>query len=513
MAINSRKEFTTAPISISDEDYIALDLVLNTPLRLSEKEFNLGELISKIKGKVEFSKYPKEEEYSIDAGVISVDLEQLKEEYSKVCNKLDSNIQGAEREKYQILAGEMYKSINEAEKLLEKTIDGKIQKKVKIMGEFISSPDPKVVLYYNNINDGGLVPVFVHEMFHAWNYFEAEGEKKAVREIDEAMVEFATMYFLNTLAESLNESDMEAAELISKCANWQKESVREKKKAVGSIAAYGFGFYLYEKISKKAPLWIETYANKSASLDPDDFNVKEVKTSLAPFYPFNNEDKVLKQLEEVLFPSKATIAKNKLNVLYKEMEKLRREALSLEQQVNELEEDIIEEEIMPCIKKTIAPALKQMQRELVLVIDHIPGEPISVHISRKRNFIEQLTDTKKIVLDTEVTHTTRRRGHNRSLKVTFPDGTILPKHECSAVDTFRDVVLKIGVDKVRDVVDKYDLNRNRVRYISRDIADGYNQTDLGGGWLLMSHISTDEKKRFIERVSDLLGLGLMVEVV
>ena len=506
MAINSRKEFDTA--HISDEDCKALDLVLNNPLRLSTKEFNLGELISKIKGKVEFSKDTKEEEYSIDAGVISVGLEQLKEEYSKVCNKLNSNIQGAEREKYQILAGEMYESINEAEKLLQKTVDGNINEKVKIMGEFISSPDPKVVLYCNNINDGGLVPVFVHEMFHAWNYFEAKKEKKAVREIDEAMVEFATMHFLNTLAESLKKSDKEAAELISKRANWHKEDVKEKKKAVGSTAAYGFGLYLYEKISKKAPLWIETYANMSASLDPDDCDVEEVTTSLAPFYPFNNEDKVYKQLKEVLFPSKATIAKNKLNVLYKEMEKLRREALSLEKQVNELEEDIIKDEILPCITKTIAPALKKVQRELVLVIDHIPGEPITVHISRKRNFIEQLTDTKKIVLE-EVSQTTRKRGANRSLKVTFPDGTTFPKHKCSAADTLRDVVLKLGVSDVRKVVDTHNLTCK----ISRRLVDEKKQTDLGGGWWLMTNNSTDVKKKFIETVSDILGLDLKVEVI
>ena len=43
-------------------------------------------------------------------------------------------------------------------------------------------------MYYENIKDAssyvsGLVPVFVHEMFHAWNFFEA-GKKKKNRDGD-----------------------------------------------------------------------------------------------------------------------------------------------------------------------------------------------------------------------------------------------------------------------------------------------------------------------------------------
>ena len=478
-------------------------------LRLSKKDFNLGELISKVE--VEFSEERKCKEYSIDESAIRAGLAQLENEYSKVCNKFNS--QNLEREKGEILCG-----INNAKELLQKSVGGKINKEVKKMGEFISSPKPTVVLYYNNIKDAspdvsGLVPVFVHEMFHAWNYFEAGEEKRAVMEIDEAMVEFATMHFLNTLAESLKQkSDMEGAELIYKCAEWHKEDVEEKKKAVGSTAAYGFGLYLYEN-SKKASRWIETYANMSATLDSDDSNVAEVMTSLAPFYPFNNEDNVYNQLKDVLFPSKATIAKNRLNNLYKEMERLRSEALSLEKQVNELEEDIIKEEILPCITETIAPALKQMQRELVLVVDYIPGEPISVHISRKRNFIEQITDTKKIVLK-EVQHKTKR-GANRSLKVTWPDGKIIPQYECSAAETFRDVVLEIGVGAVRKVADEHDLKCNGVPIISDQLDPNYGkaQKDLGGGWWLMTNNSTEQKGEFIKKVSDILDLGLTVEVV
>ena len=80
---------------------------------------------------------------------------------------------------------------------------------------------------------------------------------------------------------------------------------------------------------------------------------------------------------------------SRLSDLYKAMETLRKEGLSLnedlEKQVSELEENIIKKEILPVVKETIAPALKQVQRELVLVVDYHPGEPISVALSRKTN--------------------------------------------------------------------------------------------------------------------------------
>jgi hypothetical protein len=89
---------------------------------------------------------------------------------------------------------------------------------------------------------------------------------------------------------------------------------------------------------------------------------------------------------------------SRLSDLYKAMETLRKEGLSLnddlERQVSELEEDIIKKEILPVVTETIEPALKQVQRELVLVVDYHPGLPISVSLSRKTN-ITQLIDAKK----------------------------------------------------------------------------------------------------------------------
>ena len=61
------------------------------------------------------------------------------------------------------------------------------------------------------------------------------------------------------------------------------------------------------------------------------------------------------------------------------METLRKEGLpvhdDLEQKASELEEEIIKKEILPVLTKTIEPALKPVQCELVLVVD--PETPIT----------------------------------------------------------------------------------------------------------------------------------------
>ena len=213
---------------------------------------------------------------------------------------------------------------------------------------------------------------------------------------------------------------------------------------------------------------------------------------------------------------------SQLSKLYEAMETLRKEGLpvneDLEKKANELEEDIIKKEILPVLSKTIEPALQPVKRELVLVVDYVPGQPLSVHLSRKRNFAAELSDAKEMVLDPEVTHRNRNsssegkieRGPARDMTVVFPDGTVIA--EKTAAETMVVVVQKIGVTKVRKVVEEYNLKFCKVPVISnrRDAKYGKSQRDLGGGWLLITHSNNPMKKAFIERISEILHLGIKV---
>lgn len=214
---------------------------------------------------------------------------------------------------------------------------------------------------------------------------------------------------------------------------------------------------------------------------------------------------------------------SQLSKLYQTMANLKELGLKINDdlinEVNKLEEEIIKNEILPVLTEKIEPALSPVERELVLVVDYVPNQPLSVRISRKRNFAAEIPDAKIIALDPEVEHSQRNqfnsvitRGRATTLVVKFPDGTIFtgPK----AADTFVKTVKKIGVAKVRSVVEKENLVFCRVPVISnrRDSKYGKSQKDLGDGWLLITHSNNLMKKMFIDKVSQELNLGLLVSV-
>jgi hypothetical protein len=211
-----------------------------------------------------------------------------------------------------------------------------------------------------------------------------------------------------------------------------------------------------------------------------------------------------------------------LSKLYEVMETLRKEGLpvdeKLEQKANEIEEKIIKEDIIPILSKSIEPALQPVKRELVLVVDYIPGQSLGVHLSRKRNFTANMPDAKEIVMDPEVQHGSHeihsegkiQRGQASKMVVEFPDGTTFAE-DCVA-DTYEKAIRKIGVMDVRKVVEDYKLKVDKVPVISnhRDAKYGKSQRDLGDGWLLITHCCSEKKKKVIEKISAVLNLGIKV---
>lgn len=150
---------------------------------------------------------------------------------------------------------------------------------------------------------------------------------------------------------------------------------------------------------------------------------------------------------------------SRLSDLYKAMETLRKEGLpvdeNLEKKANELEEDIIKKEILPVLSKTIEPALQPVKRELVLVVDYIPGQPLSVHLSRKRNFTAEI-DAKEILPDPEVEHKEIGKTVNKTVKqpvtrlrIIFEDGSVI--QERNAAESLIAFVRRVGVERVRSL--------------------------------------------------------------
>lgn len=196
----------------------------------------------------------------------------------------------------------------------KRKIEDLIQKKgciqTPLLGSF-SPQEKKVFLYLDNLKNTrgitykhgiivlreALIVTFIHEMFHAWNYFVSGSKARTVKEIDEPMVEYGSLYFLKMLA--LSDPRFED---IRDNAEY---SVMQKQKSIGSTAAYGFGYYLYSLIGgsegKYAMEMLAAYAGKSGTIQ-DSAEVRKAKAMLNPCYPFDKEKDVFVLFYQIIFP-------------------------------------------------------------------------------------------------------------------------------------------------------------------------------------------------------------------
>lgn len=207
----------------------------------------------------------------------------------------------------------------------------------------------------------------------------------------------------------------------------------------------------------------------------------------------------------------------KLNKLYTTIQNLKELGLELGddllKQTAELEQDIIKNEILPVLTEKIEPIMSQIQRELVLVIDYVPNEPLSVRITRKRVVSEQL-EAIEIIPDIPVEHnvgTIKRNSSTKSaktnLRVTLFDGKVIENK--FAYETLYEVVKYAGVENVRSL----GIIQCGVPLISTTIDDFYNQKEISKGYYLITHSSTGQKRQQIEKISSALNLNLKVEIL
>jgi len=187
------------------------------------------------------------------------------------------------------------------------------------------------------------------------------------------------------------------------------------------------------------------------------------------------------------------------------------------EELNKLEEDIIKNEILPIVEDKIEPVLKRVQRDLVLVVDYHPDEPISVSLSRKSNIRQIIDDAKLLEIDPDVEHRyggkrTKKVENKKSktvLKVTFPDGTVF--FDKAASNTFAKTIEKIGCMRVRQL----GLTYCKVPIVSNKKDKKYEKAQIPtkDGLFIMTHSNTEDKKKMLDKISEELGLRLKVEIV
>jgi len=211
---------------------------------------------------------------------------------------------------------------------------------------------------------------------------------------------------------------------------------------------------------------------------------------------------------------------SKLEDLYEGKKRLERAGYKLTsdmlEDMDRLEEQLIKDEVLPTLSKDIEPRLAKIQRELVLVVEYKPGEPIRVALSRKTN-IPELLEAKRLEIDPEVEHRvygqrgkqSEKRAPNTGLCVYRRDGSIL--QEKSAALTFAKAIKEAGLLRVREL----ELKICKIPLVSttRDKKYGDRQIEMEPGLLVITHSDNKTKKNRLERINDALHLGWKVEII
>ncbi len=210
----------------------------------------------------------------------------------------------------------------------------------------------------------------------------------------------------------------------------------------------------------------------------------------------------------------------KLETLYASIKGLEKVGLTLTDEMlkkaDELEEQLIKTEILPTLSKDIEPRLSQIQRELVLVVEYKPGEPISVALSRKPN-IPELLDAKRLEPDPQVEHKefgpraskNEKKAPKTGLCVYRRDGSILQERD--AATTFVAAIVEAGPLRVRQL----GLKHCRINIVSTTKDKKYSdaQREVERGLYVLTHSSTKAKKNILDQISETFQLGWKVEIV
>ena len=216
-----------------------------------------------------------------------------------------------------------------------------------------------------------------------------------------------------------------------------------------------------------------------------------------------------------------------LKELYTTLKSLRDMNLPVNEQLlnaaDVLEEKIIKEQILPALSQNIEPQLSEIQRDLVLVVEYHPGEPLSVALSRKTK-ISEIVDAKTLTpkantpvssqikpLPTESHFPTKyTKNATKGMRVSFPDGTVIWHH--AAIDTFVDAIRKIGLEKVNAVGLEH-AGYNLVSKKMKPLEPGRVWQHECDGWYVFSNINNKNKIQDLKRISEYYHLHLKIEEV
>ena len=511
------------------EEMALLELIVNFRLPLVNGEVCFADILDNLE--VQILDEEKSRPQSIDATLLSEKLNELNEQIVELQNKQQHNPRLSDLNGG--LLNRMSSAAEKAQERLKNALGGKVEFEYPILGEFISGGNPKVVIYLKSIenhirnsycsHESVMAAVFVHEMFHAWNYFKAGRMKRSVLAIDEPMVEFETLYFLKELeAFAESQSNPLFKNVLSVRVN-REFRVKKKQQLIGDVAAYGFGYYLFDKLSKsdvKSITWIETYSKKSAFINGSYSLVDKATKALKPVYPFKSEDKVMRWFEKIIFYGQATS---------KTVGKSAATKVGLDVSLRDL--------VLACIKiigrkcfaaqelyafapifKVCVPqyqnlenALKQQLDELVNegLLDALPHDCYGMKLAG----VEIKPMPSVPTPPTLVPAPTKFKGGYAKdpsipFAVKFPDGDIIA--EKTAVKTFIKSLQKIGFSNIQHHAGIIIKGYNLVSDVERPRTGKNKWQDYVDSKYIYTKLSNPLKKQYLYEIAEKLGISIKI---
>lgn len=515
-------DFVDSPI-LSQLEKELLELIVNFRLPLANGEVCFADILDDLE--VQILDEEKSRPQSVDANRLRKKYDELMGKIERFYGRLQNDPKFMDKWKNISLVAEKVRGLRAdyGDQVI-------LLPSYLLLGKFVSGKEkeskPKVVIYLKSIEKSiknnesrwqVMAAVFVHEMFHAWNYFTAGQNSRSVLVIDEPMVEFETLYFLKELEAYTHSKAHSLCDEVSRVRKNRASRVQGKQLSIGDVAAYGFGYYLYEKLSEidadESIKWIETYSKKSASIKL----VKQVRDALIPIYPFMSEDKVMKWFEKIIFKGQATS---------QTIGKPATAKVSLDVSLRDL--------VLACIKiigrkcfaaqelYTFAPifkvcvpqyqnlenALKQQLDELVNegILDALPHDCYSMKLTG----IEVKSKTPAPIPPSTLTPAPTKSKKARSIPfaVEFPADKVR-FNEKTAVKTYIESLKHIGLSRVQSLgkmngeyalVSNVEDPLNREKNLQHYVDGKYIYTKLGN----------QQKKGYLYEIAEELGISIKI---
>ncbi len=193
-------------------------------------------------------------------------------------------------------------TLSDQKKVLERILaSASVPVPVPLLGGFGKDAGGRnvVVLYVDNIDAaaGGdpakamslMAYTLVHEYWHSFFHDTGIGTNPTFSCAEEPMAEFGALVTLGHALGSCNPSSPVYADLDGTLMLAIGE-VRSKQKSVGFAAAYGFGYYLYDKHLKEAEFLLASYANISRLINPGAAESRIYRYLVYPAYPVNEKN-------------------------------------------------------------------------------------------------------------------------------------------------------------------------------------------------------------------------------